>query len=215
MKRLRQKTNPLTQFGIVPVGFGTLADILGDYKSPQNKIASLEKEGSLVRLKKGVYLVSGDIHGQIFSRELVANHLYGPSYVSLESALAHYGLIPERVHVVRSVTAKRGKKIATLLGDFEYITVPGDYYAIGIRQQIIGKQYAWLMASPEKAICDMIVTTRGLRLQSPKAVRVWLEEDMRIDPDALSAFDTEIIGQCAACGKKKIELTHLYKLLKK
>ncbi|AWI09416.1 type IV toxin-antitoxin system AbiEi family antitoxin domain-containing protein [Ereboglobus luteus] len=215
MKVSRRHSNPLAQFGIIPVGFNELADVFADYESPHKKIASLEKEGALVRLKKGTYLVSGEIHGQTFSRELIANNLYGPSYVSLESALAHYGLIPERVHAVRSMTTKRARKFATPLGDFEYVTVLAKYHAIGIRQQIIEKQYAYLIASPEKAVCDMIVATRGLRLQSPKAVRAWLEEDMRVDFDALAAFDTKIIRQCAACGKKKSELTHLYKLLKK
>lgn len=215
MTSSQQRPNPLAQFGIIPVGFSTLANVFHGYSSPKNKIASLEKEGALIRLKKGVYVVAGEIHGQVFSRELIANNLYGPSYVSLESALAHYGLIPERVHVIRSMTTKRTSKFPTPLGDFEYVTAATDYYAIGISQQIVEKQYAYLIASPEKAVCDMIVSTRGLRLQSPKAVRVWLEEDMRIDFDAISGFDTKIIRQCAAYGKKKSELQHLYNLLKK
>jgi predicted transcriptional regulator of viral defense system len=53
--------------------------------SPKNKIASLEKEGALIRLKKGVYLVSGEIHGKVFSRELIANHLYGPRMCRLKA----------------------------------------------------------------------------------------------------------------------------------
>lgn len=215
MKTSRQSLDQLAQFGIIPIGFNALADVFHDYQSPQNKIAALERAGSLTRLKKGAYLVSRKIHGQVFSRELVANHLYGPSYVSLESALAHYGLIPERVHVVRSLTTKRARKFTTPLGDFEYVTAPADYYAIGIRQQIVEKQYAYLIASPEKAVCDMIVATRGLRLQSPGAVRAWLEQDMRADFEAITAFDPEIIMQCAACGKKRIELTHFHNLLKK
>ena len=207
------KANPLAQFGIIPIGFGTLADVFRGHKAPQNKIASLEREGALIRLKKGAYLVSGEIHGKTFSRELVANHLYGPSYVSLESALAHHGLIPERVHVVRSMTTRRGRKFSTPLGDFDYVSASAGYHAIGIKQHIVENQYACLIASPEKAVCDMIVATRGLRLQSPKAVHAWLEEDLRADFEAVRAFDTEIIRQCAACGKKKTELRHLCNLL--
>ena len=208
------KANPLAQFGIIPIGFGILADVFRGYKSPHNKIASLEKQGALIRLKKGAYLVSGEIHGKTFSRELVANHLYGPSYVSLESALAHHGLIPERVHVVRSMTTRRGRKISTPLGDFDYVSASAGYCAIGIGQHIVGNQYACLIASPEKAVCDMIVATRGLRLQSPRAVRAWLEEDLRADFEAVRAFDTKVIRQCAtASGKKKAELRHLHNLL--
>jgi len=209
------QANPLAQFGIIPVGFGALADVFRDYKSPHGKIASLEKEGVLIRLKKGVYLVSGAVHGKTFSRELVANHLCGPSYVSLESALAHHGLIPERVHVARSMTTRRGRKISTPLGDFDYVTAPAGYHAIGIKQHVVENQYACLIASPEKAVCDMIVATRGLRLQSPRAVRVWLEEDLRVDFEAVRAFNIEIIRQCAAArGKKKAELRHFHNLLK-
>jgi len=207
--------NPLAQFGIIPTGFGALADVFHDYKSPKNKIASLENAGALIRLKKGAYLVSGSIHGRVFSRELVANHLYGPSYVSLETALAHHGLIPERVHVIRSMTTRRGRKFTTPLGDFDYVSAPADYYAIGIGQHIVENQYACLIASPEKAVCDMIVATRGLRLQSPKAARAWLEENLRIDFEAFANFDAGIIRQCAARGKKKTGLLHLCNLLKR
>jgi predicted transcriptional regulator of viral defense system len=208
------KANPLAQFGIIPIGFGALADVFRSYKAPQNKIASLEKEGALIRLKKGAYLVSGKIHEKILSRELVANHLYGPSYVSLESALARHGLIPERVHVVRSMTTRRGRKFSTPIGVFDYVSAPAGYHAIGIRQHIVENQYACLIASPEKAVCDMIVATRGLRLQSPKAVRAWLVEDLRADFDALRAFDAGIIRQCAAMrGKKNAGLRHLHNLL--
>jgi len=209
------RANPLAQFGIIPIGFGALADVFRGYKSPADKIAALERDGELVRLKRGVYLVSGDMHGKTFSRELVANHLYGPSYVSLESALAHHGLIPERVHVVRSMTTRRGRRFSTPLGVFDYVTAPADYHAIGITQLVVENEYACLIASPEKAVCDMIVATRGLRLQSPGAVRVWLEEDLRVDFEAVRAFDIEIIRQCAgASEKKKAELRHFHNLLR-
>jgi len=73
---------------------------------------------------------------------------------------------------------------------------------------------AYLIASPEKAICDMICTTPGLRLQSVKAMQTYLEEDLRIDFSVNTDFDTEVVRQCIETGKKRTEFIQLYKFLK-
>jgi len=201
------------KFGIVPIDYNVLAAALSGYQSPKDKISLLEKNGSIIRLKKGLFVVSSDINQQQLSRELIANHLYGPSYISLESALSFYGLIPEKVYTVRSVTAKRAKRYSTKLGNFEYKTIPLDYYAIGIRQEIVNNEYAYLIATPEKAICDMILSTRNFRIQSVKAMQIFLEEDLRIDLSVTKAYNTDIIKSCIETGIKKTELTQLLKLL--
>ena len=204
----------IEQFGIIPIDFAALATVFDNHKFPKDKISSLEKKGDLIRLKKGSYVVSPKIHNQPISNELIANHLYGPSYISLESALSFYNLIPERVHSIRSMTIKRSRKFSTPLGIFEYISAPKKYFEIGIQQNIIKGEYAYLIATPEKAICDIIVATPRLRMQSVKAMQIYLEEDMRIDFSAIDHINIEIIKQCIASGKKKTELTQLYKLLK-
>jgi len=102
---------------------------------------------------------------------------------------------------------------STPLGNFEYVSANEDYYKIGIHQELVNNKYTWLIASPEKALCDLIVSTAGLRIQSVKAMREYIEEDLRIDLGSLQ-FDTEIIMQCIDTGKKKTELTQLLKLLK-
>lgn len=201
------------KFGIVPIEFDVLAASLSDYKSPKDKISLLEKNGSIIRLKKGLYVVSTELSQHKLSRELVANHLYSPSYVSLESALSFYGLIPEKVYTVRSATTKRAKSFSTSLGNFEYMTIPENYYSIGIRQEIVNNEYAFLIATPEKAIADMILSTRNFRIQSVKALKVFLEEDLRIDLSAIESYNTEIIKSCIETGTKKKELTLLLKML--
>lgn len=205
--------NELLRFGIVPIEFDVLAVLLSDYQSPKDKISQLEKNGSLIRLKKGLYVVSTELSQQKLSRELVSNHLLSPSYVSLESALSYYGLIPEKVYSVRSVTTKRAKQFATPLGNFEYITVPENYYAIGVRQEIVNNEYAFLIASPEKAIADMILTTRNFRIQSVKVMKTFLEEDLRIDLSVIKSYNAEIIRNCMEAGTKKMELSLLIKLI--
>jgi predicted transcriptional regulator of viral defense system len=205
--------NELEKFGNIPIDNAVLSDITGDYKFPRNKVASMEKRGDIVRLKKGLYVVSDKISRKKISRELIANHLYGVSYLSLETTLSHYGLIPEKVYAIRSMTTKRAKQFENAFGRFEYISVSADYFSIGIRQQIVDNEYAYLIATPEKALCDLILATPNLRLQSVKAMQAYLEDDLRIDFSAVQNFDLDIIRQCIEVGRKKGELGWLLKFL--
>ena len=207
-------TAVLNQFGIIPFDTAALKAALDDYQSPKDKITTLEQSGLLIRLKRGLFVVSPMVHSQPLSKELIANHIYGPSYISLQTALSFYGLIPERVHTVCSMTTKRSSSFINPLGNFDYISVPAAYFAIGIRQEIVNNNYAYLIATPEKALCDMIVETKGLKLQSIKAMQNYLEEDLRIDLSVIEHYDIDIINQCIELGSKKRELTLLYKLLK-
>lgn len=204
----------LDQFRNTPVDYATLVSLLRDYRFPKDKIAAMEKQQQLIRIKKGLFVVAQQEDTSPISRELIANHLYGPSYVSLESALSYHNLIPERVYRVRSVTMKRFKMYDTPLGVFEYRTVSPEYFSIGIQQQVTQDNTAFLIASPEKALCDLIVLSSGLRLQSSKAVKIYLEENLRIDLFENRSWNTEIISQCMEVGKKKIALSQLLKLLK-
>lgn len=203
----------LEQFGIVPVDYGVLRSIYSNYSFPRNKIAALEQEGKIIRLKRGTYVVSPDISKQLLSAELVANHIYGPSYVSMESALRYYGLIPEQVYTVRSMTVNRSKKFENSIGYFEYITVPYKYYPIGISQQLIQNKYTFLIATPEKALCDLIIVTPRLLIQSERAMRTYLEDDLRFDMSALGTMNADIISECIEKGKKKSILKILLKML--
>jgi hypothetical protein len=203
----------LKNLGVIPVNKDILYSLYGDLKFPENKIADLERNGLIIRIKRNLYVVSQKVHNQDISRELLANHLYGPSYISLESALSYYGLIPERVYSMRSVCTKLYKKYDTPLGHFEYVKMPERYFPIGIRQEIIENQYAFLIATPEKALCDLIVATPNLRLQSVKAMQIYLEEDLRFEMSALSSFNINMVEGCLEFGRKKTELMQLLKLL--
>ncbi len=205
----------LEQLGIIPVDYSVLSSLFSDYRSPRNKIANLEKAGKIIRLKRGMYVVSPDVSKQLLSIELIANHMYGPSYVSLESALRYYGLIPEQVFTTRSITTNRSKKFENSIGNFEYITVNHSYYPLGIRQQTEENKYTFLIATPEKALCDMIISTPRLRIQSEKALITYLEEDLRFDMSSLDEMDTDIIKGCIETGKKTMILKILLKLLER
>jgi len=204
----------LNQFGVIPIDYNTLVTSLGNYKSPKDKVARMEKEGEIIRLKKGLFVVTQKVHLQTLSKELIANHLYGPSYVSCETALSFYGLIPERVYMTKSISTKRSKSYSTSIGNFEYLTVNDVYFAIGVRQEIIENKYAFMIATPEKALCDLIISTKRLKIQSMKAMQIYLEEDLRMDISTVKKFNIEIIRQCyLKSNKKKTELTQLLKMI--
>jgi predicted transcriptional regulator of viral defense system len=206
-------TDALKQFGIIPVDIVTLKAALDGYKSTNDKIASLEHSGFVIRLKRGVFVVSPKVHHKPLSKELIANHLYGTSYISLHTALSFYGLIPERVTTVCSVSTKRSHSIQNSVGNFDFVAAKLPYFSIGVRQEIVNNEYAFLIATPEKALCDIIVQTKGIKLQSVKAMRNFIENDMRIDLSVFEHYNIEIVKECINVSTKKRELTLLYKLL--
>ena len=110
-----------SELGNVPINVNVLASIYSERKYVRNKISSLEDEGKIIRLKRGLYVASPEFSDKRLSINLIANHLYGPSYVSCQSALAYYGLIPERVYGVTSMTMKHSRKFTNSFGTFDYI----------------------------------------------------------------------------------------------
>ena len=80
------KKSPLLKFGNIPIRTQTLYDCYSDLSSPADKIHALERNGDIVQLKRGLYVVSGEVTGKAIDARLCANHIYGPSYVSLQWA---------------------------------------------------------------------------------------------------------------------------------
>jgi len=193
---------------------GTLASMLESYAAPNAKIHSLLKEGRLIGLKKGLYVVAPQKNERLISLPLIANHLYGPSYVSLEFALSQYGLIPEFVATVTSVTTKRGRQFSTPLSIFSYQTLPADYYSLGIRHIQKDTKVAFMQTSPEKALCDWLVLTPNLKIYSAKSLATILLEDMRMDEQALAELDLALIEKIAATGFRQQRLRFLPEFLR-
>ena len=204
----------LKQFRNVPVSTGELKTLLTDYRSPEMKIHSLEREGVLISLKRGLYLVSPRISGKSPMPELNANRLYGPSYVSLHYALRRYGLIPEEVYRVTSMTTRHTRQFENPLGVFSYRGVKTDYFSIGLAQRE-EEGTRFIMATPEKSLCDTILETSYLPSRSVRGLEVFLEEDLRLDMDALKDFDLDVVERCAAVGNKKDLFRNLIILIKK
>lgn len=204
----------LKQFGNIPITTDVLVSILGDYKAPLQKIMMMERSGELLRIKRGLYVVSPTISGCKISMSLIANHLYPYSYISMQTALREYGLIPERVYTIKSISMRRSKNITTSMGEFIYIGCNPDYYPIGVNIKDCNN-YSYMIASPEKALCDLVVFTSGLNLRYLSETRAYIEDDIRMDMDAFAQMDTQIIEQCAMVGKKNTSLLNLIKLIKR
>ncbi len=203
----------LIQLGVVPVNTSVLQSLFSTYNFPNDKILSLESQRKLIRLKKGLYVVSSDVSGELLSVELIANHIYGPSYVSMESALRYWGLIPEHVYLVRSATTNRSRQFQNSISIFQYVSFNKNYYSVGVSQVSVDNRYMFLIASPEKALCDLIISTPYLNFQSMRSIEIYLAEDLRLDMTAFAKMDRDIIKLCAATGKKRQSLELLLKLL--
>ena len=208
------KLNPLVRFGNAPVQTSTIAACFDYLSSPTEKIRALERNGQLIRLKRGLYVVNSEVSGKPVNACLCANHICEPSYVSQHWALRWYGLIPERVYTMTSVTTKRSRVFENMLGRFTYSLVKPDYFAIGINSVEDG-DVTFLMASREKALCDFILQNRYVPPQSIKGLRKYLEEDVRFDMDELATFDVRIIEACAKLGHKEKILNNLIKIIKR
>jgi predicted transcriptional regulator of viral defense system len=110
------------------------------------QVNRLVKGGLLVRLSKGNYCLKGTIPMDFE----VANFMYRPSYISLETALSHYGILIQVPHTIISVTPNRAKKIETFSKKFSYHHINQKYFMDFIKIQ------NFLIATPEKALIDTI-----------------------------------------------------------
>ncbi len=196
-------------FGTVPVSKFFLTDELRELRAPEARLALLRRKKELTRLRRGLYLVTPQEGGQEYSRELIANHLYGPSYVSFESILSAEGLIPERVVEVRSACMGRSRSFTNETGRYTFTHLPLPYYAVGTRSVRTPGGLYYLAATPEKALCDLIVTTAHLRLQSERALRAYLDEDLRLDDELLAGMNPYIVREAATTAHKKNRILHL------
>jgi hypothetical protein len=187
--------------------------LLRSYKRPNDKINELVKNGILTTLKKGLYIPGPKLNIQRPEPFLIANHLWGPSYVSLESALSYWSFIPERVYEISSVTIKNTKTYNTSIGRFSYQHVRSPYYSFGIRSISLTPKQVALIASPEKALFDKVILTAGVSLRSTKQTLAFLIDDMRMDEDKLRELNVEEMATWIGGAPKLTSLQMLIKTL--
>jgi hypothetical protein len=205
----------IREHSLQPLTHQLLMSFLKDYKRPNDKIKALKAEGLIESIKKGLYIAGPQVKMPRPENTLLANHIYGPSYVSLDTALSYYGLIPERVSEIASMTTKVSTEFHTVAGVFTYTHLPLPYYAFGLNMMRLTTDQRAIIASPEKALCDKIVSTSGILLRSTAQAAAYLLEDLRIDESALKGLDIEMMTGWFPDAPKKESLEMLIKTIEK
>ncbi|MFZ4403575.1 MAG: type IV toxin-antitoxin system AbiEi family antitoxin domain-containing protein [Pseudobdellovibrionaceae bacterium] len=167
---------------------GMLLGVLSDYKSPQKKINNLHNKGLISLVKQGVYLISSDLGLRPYSKDILANLIYGPSYISMTTALSNYGFIPERVNTITSVCFGRGKSFSTPVGEFEFHHIKKNLYPLGVQLKEVFKGAFCHYATPEKALLDFIYfkETKG-EFKNQKDYLNYILEAHRLDVNAIKS----------------------------
>jgi len=165
--------------------YQTLLDVLKNYERPRDKISDYLRKGVIIRIKKGLYIFGEGYRKKPYSRELLANLIYGPSYISLDYALQYHALIPERVEALTSVTTGRSRRFETPVGLFTYRKISVQAFRFGMTQVELDGQSAFLIAIAEKALADKIQAVRGTGIKTLRQMHEYLVDDLRIEESAL------------------------------
>lgn len=113
---------------------------------------------------------------------------------------------------MQSMTLKHSRNFNTPIGRYEYTHVSKDTFPIGL-SNIRKAKHAFVIATPEKALCDLIANSSGVNLRYPKDAAVYLEEDIRMDMSDFKQMNPAIFKAYAKVGKKADSIRTLLKLL--
>jgi len=154
-----------------------------DDKRRYDTVKYAMKKGLLSQIRRGLYLIQRPYQKMHHDEFEIAQAIYGPSYISLESALSYHGWIPEKVNACTSSTVKRSKEFITDIANFTYSHTPLKSFMIQVRR-VETSDSTFLIAEPWKAVADHIYVRN----------RSWgsladMISDMRIDEDSLLETD--------------------------
>jgi len=183
--------------------YQSLLESLRGYAYPRKKITSLLHKEEIIRVKKGLYLFGEGQRRLPYCRELLANLIYGPSCISLEYALHYHGLTPERAETITSVCCGRSRSFTTPVGSFSYRMIPLAAFSIGIDRIELTDGRSFLMAIAEKALADRIMMERGSGITTQKTLLTYLNDNLRIDSEALRILDHETLLVIAAAYRSR------------
>ncbi|MBU1143824.1 MAG: hypothetical protein KKH92_09315 [Firmicutes bacterium] len=156
-----------------------------DYTDINGRIKRDVDKGILFPLVRGIYETNGNTDGF-----LLASYIYGPSYLSFEYALSFHNLIPERVVVYTNATfnKRKTKSYQNHFGLFTYRDVPDKAFPFFVKAYV-EDTYAYFIASPEKALCDLLYIKEPVK--SVRELKMLLFEDLRLNKDAFKQLNFE------------------------
>ena len=162
----------------------------------QKQLARWLKAGKLIQVRRGLYTLA-EPHRKVSPHPfLVANRLKRASYVSLQSAMAYHGMIPEYVPVVTSVTTGRPGTMNTTPGNFLFKHIKKSLFS-GYRELEVEKGQMAFVATPEKSLLDLVYLT-------PQADSWEYLKELRLQNFNVLSKKT-LIGTAADSGSAKLQ----------
>lgn len=170
----------------------------------RNNLTRWVKKGYLIRLRQG-YFTFPEYSGKADFYLYVANQIYRPSYISLHTALSFYGLIPESVVQITSVTSLKTATFTNSMGEYSYKSMK-EGLMFGYQLKPITDNLTIRFATPEKAILDLLYLY-------PFYNSVQELEELRLDEDYLSKELNKDLLMSYNAKFQSASLTHRMKLL--
>jgi hypothetical protein len=173
------------------------------YAQPYHHLSLMEKRGEIFQLKRGLYETDENCDSFCLAAPII-----GPSYISFETALSFYDLIPEKTYAITSATFSlhKQKQFTNYFGTFLYQDISSKAYPFGTRfLDIKGRKVE--IATPEKALCDTL--SKAIILSDEKELEYWLYSFMRMEKSDILSLDFDSIIKWAPLYKK----TNIYLLV--
>jgi len=151
------------------------------------------KAGEILRLNPGLFVLSPPYRKSEPHPFVLAGILHAPSHISLESALAHHGLIPEAVYQVSSVTLGRSREFSTPLGVFNFRRVPARAPRAGVKAVEVARNAWAFIAEPLRAIADAVYLNKDITWNRDGLG--YLTESLRIEEDDLRSLSFKALDE--------------------
>ncbi len=149
--------------------------------------------GEIQRLRPGLFVLAPPYRKTEPHPFVLAASLHAPSHVSLESALAWRGLIPEAVYHVSSVTVERSREFTTPLGVFSFLRVPALSPRAGVETLEVARNTWAFIATPLRAIADLLYLNKNISWRQDGLS--YLTESLRIEKEDLDALRFDVLDE--------------------
>lgn len=170
------------------------------------RLTEWQEKGYIKKIVRGYYLFSDNENKPEEMMFLIANKIYRPSYISFETALSYYGIIPEGVYQITSAVSKKTATFHTQVGDFVYRSVKPQlmfgYVLVPYQKQNI------CLADKEKTLLDYLYLNSDIKTEIDLA-------EKRINPQSIkNGFDIEKFNKYLSLFANKQLAKRANKLLK-
>jgi predicted transcriptional regulator of viral defense system len=184
--------NKLTEkiFENVPYGYFTSQEAATLFPDSADRRYGLVKRaiagGQIIHIRRGLYCLAPKYRKTKINLYALAQHLYGPSYISLESALSWHGWIPEAVYTLTSSAFGKSNEFSTPLGEFSYTRVPQNIFYTGVERHIDEAGDVFFIASPVKALADYVYVHKKDWAGLEPAIK-----SLRIEPEEIESVGSD------------------------